>query len=122
MTPVPKGRPRLTRYGTAYTPAKTQAAEQAIRVAVKRSYRDAPLDGPLSVKATFYLPQAKRNRKNYVTQKPDIDNLGKTVLDALNGVLWADDCQIVHLELSKHWATGGGEPGIDLEVVRVDIE
>ena len=36
--------------------------------------------------------------------KPDCDNLAKTVLDALNGVLWLDDAQVVDLSVSKRYA------------------
>ena len=35
------------------------------------------------------------------TVKPDIDNLTKAVLDALNGLAWYDDAQIVELNASK---------------------
>jgi Holliday junction resolvase RusA-like endonuclease len=39
----------------------------------------------------------------FPTSKPDLDNLAKIVLDALNGILWADDCQVVKLEITKEY-------------------
>jgi Holliday junction resolvase RusA-like endonuclease len=42
--------------------------------------------------------------------KPDIDNLKKTVLDALEGVVWARDQLIVSCLVTKRY----GEPGITL--------
>ena len=37
------------------------------------------------------------------TVKPDLDNLTKAVLDALNDVAWYDDSQIVQLNVSKQY-------------------
>ena len=37
--------------------------------------------------------------------KPDLDNLVKSVLDALNDVAWHDDAQIVELHVSKHYVS-----------------
>jgi Holliday junction resolvase RusA-like endonuclease len=39
------------------------------------------------------------------TGKPDIDNLIKTIGDALNGIMWRDDSQIVMLQARKFYAT-----------------
>jgi Holliday junction resolvase RusA-like endonuclease len=37
------------------------------------------------------------------TSKPDIDNLVKAILDALNGVAFNDDSQIWEIQSSKIW-------------------
>lgn len=117
MVPVPKGRPRMTRGGAVYTPRKTHDAENFIRGWVKRSWHSAPMDGPISVSIRFWLPKPSSNRKTAPWGHcGDLDNYAKTVLDALNKLVYTDDCQICHLELSKHYVAGGGEPGIDLTV------
>ena len=38
------------------------------------------------------------------TKKPDIDNAIKAIADALNGVAYYDDSQIVYIEATKHYA------------------
>ena len=43
-------------------------------------------------------------RKVFPTKKPDLDNLAKAVLDALNGVAYKDDCQIVTVLSKKNYA------------------
>lgn len=45
----------------------------------------------------------------------DIDNLIKPVLDAANGVIWQDDCQVVGMGAIKKY---GATPGVELQVNR----
>ncbi|MBQ2175307.1 MAG: RusA family crossover junction endodeoxyribonuclease, partial [Alphaproteobacteria bacterium] len=42
------------------------------------------------------------------TVKPDLDNLTKALLDALNDIAWHDDAQIVDLQIRKEYTTGDG--------------
>ena len=103
--PVPKGRPRFGR-GRTYTPAKTRAAERTIKLlALAAGWR--PLPGRLAVHVAFYLPDHRR---------VDLDNLVK-ILDALNGVAWADDAQVATLEAEKH--LGDPLPRTEIEVLRL---
>ena len=106
MKPTPKGRPRMTRSGHTYTPDKTRAAE----VVVKRDAQDAMGNatvpsGPVRVIIQLTFKQAKSNKTSEHTQRPDADNCAKLVTDALNGVAYLDDSQIVRLEVEKLWGT-----------------
>lgn len=47
------------------------------------------------------------------TKKPDIDNIFKAVTDALNGVLYKDDKQIIHSRVEKYYSD---EPRVEVEV------
>jgi len=38
------------------------------------------------------------------TTKPDIDNLTKAILDALNGIVWKDDAQVTQINIQKIWS------------------
>ena len=38
--------------------------------------------------------------QTYPTKKPDVDNVVKIVLDALNGFAWHDDAQVIDLHIS----------------------
>ena len=42
-------------------------------------------------------------RGDFVLTKPDIDNALKTVLDALNGVVYEDDKQVADVQMQKHY-------------------
>lgn len=113
-SPRPKGRPRFTRQGHAYTPQDTRAYEMLIRRYVRESVK-SPLRGEISVAIIFYMPipkswsKAKKQAAELLqirpTTKPDIDNLVKAVLDAINGIAYEDDRQIVELVCAEYYGT-----------------
>ncbi|NEG90581.1 RusA family crossover junction endodeoxyribonuclease [Bifidobacterium aerophilum] len=90
--PVAKARPRVYQ-GHAITPKKTLHAEERIFAEFRRRYPSAkPFAGPVGVYAEFWM--SKRG-------KPDIDNLLKLILDALNAVAYLDDSQIQRIGAIK---------------------
>jgi Holliday junction resolvase RusA-like endonuclease len=122
--PVGKARPRMTKRGTVYTPAKTIAAEKAVQAAA----RDAGvsiMSGPvqLSIHAWFAIPKSwTKARKaaafaKFCTSKPDVDNIGKLVADALNGLAYADDAQVAILNVVKRY---GSVARLDVSVLSID--
>ena len=48
------------------------------------------------------------------SKRPDLDNLNKSVMDALNGIVYRDDCQVVTLNSKKVYAE---TPGVDICVM-----
>ena len=63
------------------------------------------------------ISKKKREQLRYVTKKPDVDNLAKAVLDAINNVgLWEDDSQIAELEVSKVYEE---EPGCLITIMEL---
>ena len=116
IEPVPKGRPRVTRYAT-FTPKKTLVFEKEIAHLARTYYTKKPLEGHLAVLLKFYLKRGKTVKIQYPTVKPDIDNLIKSVLDPLNGIIWGDDSQIVEIAVSKRYETDKKPPGIELTVL-----
>lgn len=88
--PVSKGRPRVGKGGVVYTPQKTRAAEQAIAWSIRAAHPGLqPAIGDVDVVLRFAVSDYRRR---------DIDNLAKLVLDACNGIAWADDAQVVGLQ------------------------
>lgn len=51
------------------------------------------------------------------TKRPDVDNISKMILDALNGIAFVDDAQVVSLTVSKHW---GKTPCVHVEIHSVE--
>lgn len=118
--PVPKGRPRMTTvsgHARAFTPAKTRRYEDLIRLEAGRVMEGRnQLDGPTSVHIRAYVPMpqaiAKSPNKGPMAEagvlrpitKPDVDNFAK-VIDALNGIVWPDDNQVVVLLVEKFYSS-----------------
>lgn len=66
------------------------------------------LSGALELELKFYMPTPKSISKKkqeslfYVSKRPDLDNLAKTVMDAMNNAcIWEDDSQVAKLILTK---------------------
>lgn len=122
--PKGKGRPRFSRAGGfAYTPQPTRNYEAALRFAGQLAMNGAaPIEGPLKVEilAAFSVPQSWSKKKQCKahtglvrpTGRPDLDNIAK-MLDALNGVVWRDDAQIVIAVIAKRYSD---RPRLRIEV------
>lgn len=109
--PVPKGRPRLGARGHTYTPAATLAAERALGWRVRERYPGlAPTGRPVGLDLTFRTAHDGRARRG----RADLDNLIKLVSDALNGIAWVDDSQVVAIRAAME--RGAPDPGTAIRV------
>lgn len=97
---APKGRPRLGKNGF-YTPRKTRLSEYDIKQFIRQKFEHAPITGAVSVSLTFVRAKSKNIKRKYPSTRPDIDNLCKTALDAMNGIVYLDDALIVELHTKK---------------------
>lgn len=103
-----KGRVRFVKQtGRTYTPDRTAEAMERVRMAYDKESRGrtAPKGVPVRVSITTARGMPKSRPKRVAEEpdvyKPDVDNVAKLVLDALNGVAWADDTQITTLTVQK---------------------
>ena len=128
--PQSKARPRFnTITKRTYTPAKTQAYETKVRKAYIDTCGDQKLNGEIEAYIYFYFPIPKSKPKKFrqqaaslqigCTNKKDLDNLEKTVLDALNGLAYGDDHQITLLHAEKWYAE---QPRVEVILTERKIE
>ena len=128
--PFGKQRPRHSRVsGTTYTPKETKAHEKLIRQEYARqcSGKRFPDGAPLRlyVEAHMGIPKntSKARRTAMLikavrpTKKPDWDNIGKLVCDALNGVAYDDDRCICEARVIKLY---GEEPHLRVRLVDIN--
>lgn len=115
--PIPQPRPKVTTRGPfarAFVSAKHPVHEFRSRVA--HAARDAGLtraDQPVSVEinAVFGRPRSHFNKAGVrptapALPRPDVDNLGKAVLDGLQDVM-GDDTRVARLTVTKAWGAVG---------------
>ena len=129
--PKGKGRPRFSRVGSftkVYTDKQTLSYEAMIATFAKQAMGvNDLLETPVSVflYVRLSVPQSytKKRREACLSgaekpcKKPDIDNIAKTYLDAMNGVIFVDDTQVVDLHVKKLYTE---KAGVDVMVMEAE--
>jgi Holliday junction resolvase RusA-like endonuclease len=118
--PTGKARPRVTKWGTHNT-EKTILYENLVKVCYQEQCKEYT-EKPLCVHMYIFYGVPKSTPKKNIRpmlggeirpcKKPDIDNVAKIVLDALNGIAYKDDTQVVSLHIGKFYG----------EIARVEVE
>ena len=127
LDPYPSPRPRFTRQGRPYMPKEYTAWKKKFLKEWLTYGLDKYETGvAVDVIITFYIrprewvSKAKKNQNLLkaetwrVVNKPDLDNLEKSVLDALNGHAWDDDNQISDLSSRKRYSLN---PRVEIDVL-----
>lgn len=121
--------PRLGR-SQSITPEKTILYENLIKGCFEaedmneRWFDKEPLK--MEICAYFDIPKSasRKQREEMIkgektpTKKPDVDNIAKVVCDALNGVAYKDDTQIVSLYIEKRYTAE--EPKVTVNICRLN--
>lgn len=124
--PVAKARPRFTKNGHVYTPKKTAVYEQVIGLHARAAMKGHKiLTGPIRLSVTAYMPipqswSLKQKTKAMSgalrhTKRPDLSNIIKSVEDALNGIVYADDSQIDDSHIVKRYGIPRTEIVVEAE-------
>lgn len=109
--PYAKKRPRFSRAtGRAFNPKENASFESLVRSLALQQFSE-PIQGPVTVAiGAFFIPPASWSRARTEaalgqphTQRPDLDNIQKAVLDGLNRVAFADDSQVAEIWCWKLW-------------------
>lgn len=128
--PCAQGRPRFSTAGgfvRAYDPAKSRNYKAYVKAVCAEEAKNQGwlfnTDLPLEVEiiAGLSIPSSKSKKFKQAaaegvekpTKKPDVDNIAKTVTDALSGVIYKDDKQIVNLTVAKIYSK---RPGVSVVV------
>lgn len=113
--PQGKARPRFdSRSGRAYTAKATRDYEEHVRLSYIQSCGNVRLSGEIEAHIIAFFPIPKSTSKSKLaaitegkispTVKPDVDNIIKSVLDALNGLAYKDDSAVVRVSAWKKYS------------------
>jgi len=124
--PVPKGRPRFARRGTfvqTYTDSKTLEYETLVGFKARQAIgASEPLKGHLTVflYLRYAVPASYSKKRTEAClngleypKRVDLDNCYKSITDAMNGIVYADDSQIVEAHIMKCYSL---EPGANVMI------
>lgn len=124
--PLGKQRPRVMKNGITYTPKETVNYEVLVKQLYITEHKDTRFEGPVKAIITAYMPIPKsvtkvkrlamQHNMARPTKKPDWDNIGKIITDALNGIAYDDDKQIVDARVIKLY---GDEPKVEVELEEI---
>jgi Holliday junction resolvase RusA-like endonuclease len=120
--PVGKQRARYAKRGNfvqTYTPDKTRNYETLIKAAaIEAMGASEPLETPINLYLYIRAPIPKSLSKKRLEaclnglekpiKKPDASNVLKSVEDAMNGVVYKDDSQIVNIHVTKVYCSVSG--------------
>ena len=118
IKPMAKQSFRTTRTGQKYLDASVIKYRKAIRnmaILQMRKQKAEKIEGAVNMNIVYSFRRPKslnKKERNEIdsgktvpkTTKPDIDNLTKAILDALNGIVWKDDAQVTQINIQKVWS------------------
>ena len=124
---VVKGKTRRGRHNVvALTPQETRDYEKEVRFRVIQMLGESfvspmfPTGTPVMIDLDFVSIRPKKYQKKkdssgliWCQNVPDVDNLEKAVIDALHGLMWKDDRQVVSIRSQKFYTEkGNNEPRV----------
>lgn len=127
--PAPKGsmkafmRPGMKYPVVTHDNPKSKPWADGVRLsAQQRRPPGGPWEGAIELHASFFLPRPKSLPKKTVhhIKKPDLDKLLRNIKDALKGVIYLDDAQVVETHTSKYYATNEAPPQVLITLRRME--
>ena len=105
IEPVPCPRPRFAGFGVYY-PKDYTDFKNDLEDKLSNLFLECIQDGAIHLELEFYFRITKTNKGkfksgDYVTKKPDSDNLAKSIMDAMNTICFKDDGQVASLLVKK---------------------
>lgn len=111
--------PGWTRPVLTASSASVKTWEQTIR-SVAQQQVSAYTTDPVRVRLRFALPRPKSLSRRAAhrphTKRPDVDKLARAALDALTGVIFADDSQVYALHAVKHYTQADQPPHVVISI------
>lgn len=132
--PFGKQRPQFSTFSghvTARTPKKTVFYENLVKLEYQRQCEGYRFDDgsmlEVEIHAYFSIPKSTSQMKRALmmsgkirpVKRPDIDNICKVILDALNHIAYRDDALITDVSVHKHYCN---EPKVKVIIQDVDTE
>lgn len=128
--PQGKARPRFARVGKGvrtYNTEETESYEGLVKMISNQAMQGKSMFlGQVSMKIFAFYPMPKMSKSKEIMAesgqirpvvKPDWDNVGKLISDAMNGIVYKDDKQIVEASVSKRYSHKPGVLVIVQEII-----
>lgn len=123
--PTPQKRARHSRINGRIRTFNPQKSErEQIQWQIKSQFKEDPFTIPLALDMIFLMPipesssgiKKKQMANGLIahTKKPDLDNLAKFILDAMNNLVFKDDSQVIEIRMKKIYSS---KPGTVVRII-----
>lgn len=111
-TPIPQGSKQAYRTGDRIYLVEANKAVYEWRERIAKAAREymehiGIFEQPIHLELVFLMPRPKTVTREHPTTKPDLDKLVRAVNDAITGIIFKDDSQVVKITASKQYAKYG---------------
>ena len=117
--PIPQGSMRAFNNRIIHQKSKDlKAWRDRVAEVCSKSMECVDKETPVFLRMSFVLPRPKSVKRRYITVRPDLDKLARAVNDALTGIAFVDDSQVVLLSCSKRYSDSDvDKPGVYIHVM-----
>lgn len=109
---VPMERQRINKQGYCYTPKKSRQYVKDCRLLFSVNHQGKIIESACKVEIIVFKKREPTN-KNY----GDCDNLAKSILDSMTGIVFKDDCLVTELIVKKYYSSAE-----NLIIVNVSVD
>lgn len=115
-TPVPQGSMKVINGHILHSQGSALALWRSTIALSARFAGANPIDGAVGINITFRVRRPKTVKREYPTVAPDLDKYIRGCLDALTGICYTDDSQVVDISSRKVYSD---TPGADIKIFPV---
>ena len=104
-------------------PTDAAIMKRAVESVIRSQWKGTPIDGPVKLLITIWMPRVKATKANDVWhwKRPDWENIVKPIQDVLNGIAWHDDGQVCMASIVKMYVEPGMQTGLEISIGEVTL-
>jgi crossover junction endodeoxyribonuclease RusA len=117
--PVPQGSMKVINGHILHSQGSALAVWRSTVALSARFAGAKPVDGAIGIEIEFHVRRPKTVRRAYPTVAPDLDKYIRACLDALTGIAYIDDAQVIDIKATKVYSDN---PGAQIKIFKKDEE
>lgn len=107
-TPVPQGSMKVINGHILHSQGSALAVWRSTVALSARFAGTKPVEGAIGIEIIFRVRRPKTVKRDYPTVAPDLDKYIRGVLDALTGIAYQDDSQVIDIKAEKVYSDVAG--------------
>ena len=107
-TPVPQGSMKVINGHILHSQGSALAVWRSTVALSARFAGAKPVEGAIGIEIVFRVRRPKTVKRDYPTVAPDLDKYIRGVLDALTGIAYLDDSQVIDIKAEKVYSDMAG--------------